>query len=129
MKTPALHPRETRVIIPTGISVQPHIARLVSMYAPEWVHAEVVPVSNHFFGDSITVTGLIVGHDLVHALEGKVFDKVLISESMLRENTDSFLDDWSLEQVREIVGKPIQIVRNTGESFIHALFQTEGDYE
>ena len=54
---------------------------------------------------------------------------VLISESMLRENTDSFLDDWSLEQVREIVGKPIQIVRNTGESFIHALFQTEGDYE
>jgi len=129
VKSPAVHPRETRVIIPTGMSVQPCIARLVSMYAPEWVHAEVVPVNNHFFGDSITVTGLIVGHDLVHALEGKTFDKVLISESMLRENTDSFLDDWSLEQVQETVGKPIQIVRNTGKSFIHALFQTEDDYE
>ena len=129
VKTPVIPPRKTRIIIPTGVSVRPHIKRLVSVYAPKWVSAEVIPVNNEFFGDTITVTGLIVGHDLVHALEGKSFDKVLISESMLRENTDRFLDDWSLEQVQEAIGKPIQIVRNTGESFIHALFQTEGDYE
>jgi len=115
----------TRLIIPTGASVFPHIRDLVRMYAPGWIKAEVIPVSNRFFGDSITVTGLIVGQDLIHALEGKEFDKVLISESMLRENTDCFLDDYTLEKVQDVIGKPIQVVRNTGESFISALFQTE----
>ena len=95
------------------------------MYTPDWVQTEVVPVPNRFFGDSITVTGLIVGQDLIQALEGKEFDKVLISESMLRENSDCFLDDYTLERVQDIIGKPIQVVRNTGESFISALFQTE----
>ena len=115
----------TRLIIPTGASVFPHIQELARMYTPGWVQTEVVPVPNRFFGDSITVTGLIVGQDLIQALEGKEFDKVLISESMLRENSDCFLDDYTLERVQDIIGKPIQVVRNTGESFISALFQTE----
>ena len=63
--------------------------------------------------------------DELGAEQGKEFDKVLISESMLRENTDRFLDDCTLKEVEEAVGKPVQIVRNTGDSFIHALFQTE----
>ena len=116
---------KTRLAIPTGVSVFPYIRKLVRLYSPEWIQAEVVPVPNRFFGDSITVTGLIVGQDLINVLKGKEFDKVLISESMLRENTNCFLDDYTLEKVQDAIGKPIQVVRNTGESFISALFQTE----
>ena len=121
--------RRTRVVIPTGVSVQPFIEKLADRYAPEWVDAEVVPVINHFFGESITVTGLIVGQDLISALKGKKYDRVLISESMLRENTDRFLDDYTLQQVRDALGKPVRIVRNTGESFIQALYGTEDEDE
>ena len=121
--------RRTRIIIPTGVSVQPFIEKLADRYAPEWVDTEVVPVINHFFGESITVTGLIVGQDLISALKGKKYDRVLISESMLRENTDRFLDDYTLQQVRDALGKPVRIVRNTGESFIQALYGTEDENE
>ena len=114
-----------RMIIPTGISAFPYIRKMAEQYAPSWVRTEVVPVPNRFFGDTITVTGLIVGKDLLAALENKEFDLVLISESMLKENSECFLDDMTLEQVRESVGKPVWIVRNTGASFISALYMTE----
>ena len=107
----------------------PHILKLTEKYAPPWVHAEVIPVRNRFFGDTITVTGLIVGQDLLDALKTKSFDRVLISESMLRENTDSFLDDITLSQVRETLGKPVIIVENHGEAFIRALYLMEEEYE
>ena len=89
----------------------------------------MIPVSNRFFGDSITVTGLIVGRDLLKALEGKNFDMVLISESMLRENTDCFLDDLTLKEVRNAVGRPVRVVENTGEDFIRALYLMEAHHE
>ena len=123
-----VHPL-TRIIIPTGVSVMPHILKLTEKYAPPWVHAEVIPVRNRFFGDTITVTGLIVGQDLLDALKTRSFDRVLISESMLRENTDSFLDDITLSQVRETLGKPVIIVENHGEAFIRALYLMEEEYE
>ena len=118
-----------RIVIPTGVSVAPHIQKLTEMYAPSWVQTEVIPVRNSFFGDTITVTGLIVGQDLVCALQGRTFDRVLISESMLRENTESFLDDMTLDQVRKFVGKPVTVVKNNGESFIRALYMTEDNDE
>lgn len=121
------HP--VRLAIPTGVSVAPHIAKLCERYAPGWAITEVIPVVNRFFGESITVTGLIVGRDLLNALEGKEFDAVLISGSMLRENTECFLDDMKLQEVREQIRKPVSVVENTGEAFIRALYQLEDNYE
>ena len=117
------------MVIPTGVSVAPFIRKLCERYAPENIHVEVIPVRNAFFGESITVTGLIVGRDLLNALEGKEYDVVLISESMLRENTECFLDDMTLQEVRNSVGKPVRVVENTGDAFIRALFQVEDNHE
>ena len=118
-----------RLAIPTGVSVAPHIEKLCERYAPSWAKTEVIPVVNRFFGETITVTGLIVGTDLLHSLEGKIYDAVLISGSMLRENTECFLDDMTLEEVRKKAGKPIRVVGNTGEAFIRALYQLEDSDE
>ena len=103
--------------------------KLCERYAPNWAKTEVIPVVNRFFGETITVTGLIVGRDLLHSLEGKTYDAVLISGSMLRENTECFLDDMTLDEVREKAGKPIRVVENTGEAFIRALYQLEDNDE
>ena len=123
------HPAQIRLVIPTGISAAPHIEKLCSAYSPDWVHTEVIPVINHFFGETITVTGLIVGQDLLHALKGRQFDAVLISESMLRENTESFLDDMTLQEVINRIGKPVHVVENNGNAFIRALYQLEDKHE
>ncbi len=121
--------RTVRLVIPTGVSVAAHIEKLCARYAPDYVHTEVVPVINRFFGESITVTGLIVGRDLMDALKDKEYDAVLISESMLRENTECFLDDMTLEDVRNKIGKPVRIVENKGDSFIRALYLLEDYHE
>ena len=116
-----------RLIIPTGVSAQPFISQLAHQYAPSGTSVEVIAVPNRFFGETITVTGLIVGRDLIDALAGRVFDRVLISETMLRENTDRFLDDMTLEEVRKAVGKPVTVVSGNGEAFIRALRESEVD--
>ena len=75
------------------------------------------------------MTGLIVGRDLIKALKDYTFDRVLISETMLRENTDRFLDDVTLEEVRSAVGKPVVVVGGSGEAFIRALRDSEVNHE
>ena len=117
------------LVIPTGVSVAPHIEKLCERYAPNWVRTEVIPVVNRFFGETITVTGLIVGRDLLQALQGRTYDAVLISGSMLRENTECFLDDMTLDEVRTKAGKPIRVVENNGDAFIRALYQLEDGNE
>ena len=121
--------QQTRTVIATGVSVRPHIEELVRKYAPPWNEVEVIAVPNRFFGESITVTGLIVGQDLVSALKGREFDRVMISASMLRENTDCFLDDMTLDEVRCRLGKAVRVVENSGEDFIRALYLMEDEHE
>lgn len=59
-----------------------------------------VTVKNRFFGPSVTVTGLLTGGDILHALQGKrLGDMVLIPSSALKEDEDVFLDNMSLEEL------------------------------
>ena len=111
------------------MSAQPFIEDLAKRYAPPGTEVDVIAVPNHFFGESITVTGLIVGRDLVDALKGRRFDRVLISGNMLREQTDRFLDDMTLDEVRRALGKPVTVVANSGEAFIRALRGSEDTHE
>ena len=114
-----------KLLIPTGVSAFSFIQELVNKYGPRNSEIVVIPVQNSYFGETVTVTGLIVGKDLLNALQGYEADKVLISESMLRENTDSFLDDKTLSEVSEELGIPVQVVENHGESFLRALYGLE----
>ena len=114
-------PAARRLLIPTGVSAHPFIEGLARRFAPPGVTVQVLPVVNRFFGETITVTGLLVGRDLIDALRGIPCDEILLSGNMLRQNTDSFLDDVTLEQVREALGVSIRVVENQGESFLRAL--------
>ena len=115
-------PRSRRLLIPTGVSALPYIRDLALRYVPEGSKVEVFAVPNRFFGPSVTVTGLIVGADLLEALQGRSGDQVLISCTMLRENEDRFLDDWTVNQVALETGIPFRIVRHSGEDFVRALY-------
>ena len=67
----------------------------------------------------------LVGQDLLRALDGVEADEALISESMLRENTDSFLDDMTLKEVENRLNRPLRVIRNHGESLIRGLWRME----
>ncbi len=110
-----------RILIPTGVSAFPLIRELALRYAPPGTEVTVLPVTNRYFGESITVTGLIVGRDLLDAVAGISCDLMLLSETMLREKTDRFLDDMTLTSLQEQSGIPVRVVENRGYAFVRAL--------
>ena len=109
------------LLIPTGVSAFSWIRDLAAAYAPEGTDIEVFPVENHFFGSSVTVTGLIVGADLIRALQGRKADEVLISCSMLREGGDVFLDEWTVGSVSAETGLSFRVVGRSGADFLRAV--------
>ena len=76
--------------------VSPYIKKLADKIN---FNIDLVPIKNFFFGDSVTVTGLVVGIDIINALKGKEYDVVLVPNIMLRDRENFFLDDLTLKDI------------------------------
>ena len=80
------------------------------------------PIRNDFFGESITVTGLITGQDLTAQLQGQPLgEELLLSSSMIRKDSDVFLDDMTISDVEAALGVRIRLVANDGYALLDAL--------
>ena len=79
------------------------------------------PIVNKFFGESVTVTGLITGQDLVAQCQDVQADEILIVRSMIRAEGDLFLDNMSVDEVRSKLPCPLKITENSGEGFWRAI--------
>jgi len=109
------------LLIATGTSIAPLMQSWCNAYAPKGTTVMVKPIINHFFGESVTVAGLITGQDLIDQLKDAVCDEILICRNMIRNEGDLFLDDLSVEEVRKALPAPLRIVENTGEGFWRAI--------
>lgn len=116
--SPAL-PR--RVRIPCGVSIAPVMQRWADDYGPEGVRVTVQPIINHFFGETITVTGLLTGGDLIDQLRGADEDEILLCENTLRAEGDLFLDGTKLSDLRSVLRPPVTLVPNDGAALFQAL--------
>ena len=92
---------ERKVTVFCGTSAASAMARMVRRYAPPGPEITVQPVVNRFFGESITVTGLLTGQDLLDAMENSDADEFMISSNCLRSEGDLFLDDMPLTALQE----------------------------
>ena len=110
-----------RLVIACGTSIAAQMQRWCDQYAPKGTTVQVIPILNRFFGESVTVTGLITGGDLVDQLKDVQCDEILICRNMIRNEGDLFLDDMPLNDVRQALPAPLRIVENTGEGFWHAI--------
>jgi len=117
--------RPRRVIMATGTSVAPFMQELLDAHPVKNVHVTVKPIINRFFGETVTVSGLLTGQDLVAQLKGEDADEILITSCMLREGEDVFLDDMTLTQAQEAIGIKITPVPNDGADMLYALRGTE----
>lgn len=110
-----------RLLIACGTSIAPFMQSWCDRFAPKGTTVVVQAIRNRFFGESVTVTGLITGGDLVEQLQGVQCDEILICRNMIRNEGDLFLDDRSLEEVRRALPAPLRVVENTGEGFWRAI--------
>ena len=116
-------PSGSRITLATGTAAAPFIQGLVERAKAKWrmLNAEVVPVVNSFFGDTIDVAGLVIGGDLINQLKGKTGAILLIPTVMLRREGDLFLDGISVEQAESALGVRIIPVQVDGEELVNAL--------
>lgn len=112
-----------KIIVATGEISYNFIKRLVNDAKMRYNinDIDIVCVHNELFGGRVTVSGLLGASDLFRELEGRIADKLLITESMLKADEDIFLDDVTLIDAQEKLGMEIVPVKNDGASFLAAL--------
>ena len=104
----------------TGVSFAPYLNKtldVVKQFFPT-LSANVLPVENRFFGSMVTVAGLLVGADLVEAINNfdQVGDTVILPSVMFKETEDVFLDGMTLEQFTKLINKKVLVVRDGYET-------------
>lgn len=120
------HPTAPRkYILPTGVSAAPFLRKLLDEHPIPGVEVEVRPIANRYFGESITVAGLLTGRDIIEQLNGAQGDAVLINESMLSRAEPKFLDDCTLEDLAAALKLPVQCIPCDGAAFLYHLTDTE----
>ena len=81
------------------------------------------PIRNDFFGEMITVAGLITGQDLIGQMKGRELgERLLIPLNMLRHRENVFLDDVTLEEAEQALGVPVVPVEQDGGALADAIF-------
>lgn len=112
---------EKSVLLPCGQAVAPFLEEWLKHFSPRELQYTVLPLRNLFFGETVTVSGLLVGQDLIDQLAGHDADEILIPDNMLNSDGEMFLDNISPQQVAGQLGLPIKIFRNNGAAFYQAL--------
>ena len=80
------------------------------------------PIRNDFFGEMITVAGLITGQDLIAQLKDKPLgSRLLLPECMFRSGEEVFLDDITRQEVENALQVPVNIVTSSGQDFVNAV--------
>nr|WP_297864198.1 DUF512 domain-containing protein [uncultured Acetatifactor sp.] len=108
----------------TGRLAYPYIRQMAERVAAACpgITVHVYPITNYFFGESITVSGLLTGQDLVAQLEGMPLGRcLLLPENILRSGEDVFLDDMHLEEMEKALQVPVYIVKSSGNDFVEAI--------
>lgn len=115
--------------IATGVAAAPFMERLTRAARERFpaLRGEVVPIVNDFFGHSITVSGLVTGGDIIAQLgrRGDLGERVILPANMLRHGEGVFLDDVTLPQLSEALGRPVQVSETDGYSLVDTIFAKE----
>ena len=117
-----------RVSIATGVAAYPTIRSIAARLeaAVEGLEIHVYEIINHFFGETITVAGLLTGQDIAAQLEGRELgDELLFPENALRAGETVFLDDMTAEELSARLGVPAHPGSNEGASLIAQLLGVE----
>lgn len=115
--------KKKSVSIATGVASYDFICRTVEKIQKIWynIDCKVYSVKNDFYGESVTVSGLLTGGDIVNQLKGKNLGDVLfIPRNALRHEGDKFLDDVTLEDASKALGVRV-VPSSEGTDFLYSI--------
>ena len=116
--------REFTASVATGKLAAPFIQQYMKLIQEKFpnIKVNVYTIRNDFFGERITVSGLITGADLREQLKDKELgEKILIPCNMLRSGEDVFLDDLTVDDIREALGTEVVVVDEPGADLVDCV--------
>ncbi len=113
-------------IIATGFIAYNHINKFVDKIRckhPD-IDVDVYKIKNDFFGERITVTGLLCGRDIINQLKDKkLTGTLLLARNMFKDDAMIFLDDTTLEDVEKELNIKVRVVENDGYDFVESILE------
>ena len=90
------------------------------------VQVHVHAITNDFFGEMITVSGLLTGQDIIAQLQGvSLGERILLPQNVLRSGEEVFLDDVTLTEMKNALHLPIDIVKSSGYDFVSCILDVQ----
>ncbi len=115
---------QKKLSIATGKLAYPYIKRMCERITQTHpgVQIQVYAIRNDFFGELITVSGLLTGQDLKAQLQGQdLGEYLLLPQNVLRSGEQVFLDDMTREDLEKALQVPVNIVKSSGCDFLDAI--------
>ena len=124
--------KRRQVSLGTGKLAAPFLEQILSWIREKYPNTEgkVYAVRNDFFGEMITVSGLVTGQDLIAQLSGqKLGERLLLPENMFRSGEEVFLDDLTRKDAETALQVPVCIVKSSGQALVRAILGLEEETE
>ena len=112
------------VSIATGVSSYAFITEMAQELEKRFfgLNVSVYKIKNNFFGENVTVSGLLTGNDLVQQLSGRELgDELMLPKSMFKAGEEVFLDDYTLVMLENELKVKVTVVENSGKDFVEKI--------
>lgn len=110
----------------TGVLAEGIIKDLIKKLQEKYpkVQVEVKPIVNDYFGNRITVSGLLTGTDIIAGLQGvDLGDEVLLPVNLLRSGEETLLDDLTVSDIEKALQVKVSVVKSTGQDMIRNILE------
>jgi putative radical SAM enzyme (TIGR03279 family) len=115
--------KPVKAAVVTGASFMPYLEEFAGkLNSIEGLGLDVFKVENKFFGPSVTVAGLLTGKDILKTIVGKIkADCLLVPDVMLKEGSDMFLDNVTLNDIEESLGINVKAIDSTIDGIMKGI--------
>lgn len=116
--------KQHTVSLVTGRLAAPFLRRLAAECEAAFSNfrIQVFPIRNDFFGEQITVSGLLTGQDVCNQLKGEELgERLLLPCNMLRSGEEVFLDDMTLTELKAALQVETDIVKSSGQDLLFKM--------
>ena len=116
--------RQIELSMATGYAAYDYLKEMTEQLVEKFPNVKIhlYKIRNDFFGEKITVAGLITGQDLINQLkEQPLGSRLLLPCNMLRDGEEVFLDDTTVSEVKESLQVEVDIVKSSGRDLIEAI--------
>ncbi|MDE6356997.1 MAG: DUF512 domain-containing protein, partial [Eubacteriales bacterium] len=107
--------------VATGQLAYPLIKKLCNKICEKFTNTkiEVYEIINNFYGETITVSGLLTGVDIIEQLKGKKLgEKLYLPPNCVRADDTVLLDDLHIEDIEKQLNIKVELSKDNGAEFI-----------